>query len=557
MIATLKNLRLYWHTILHLRPIQIYGRIRYRLTNPKVDGSAAPGVRTATDCWIRSAKRNVSMTGPESFLFLGEAGNLEKDGWDNVSRTKLWRYNQHYFDDLNGFEAEVRAEWHSELVGRWIADNPPPAEGIGGTGWEPYPTSLRIVNWIKWVRSGGNLSASALQSLAVQVRWLSKRLEWHILGNHLFVNAKALIFAASFYDGPEAEQWLTVGADILLSKGEIAEQILEDGGQFELSPMYHLLAVEDLLDILNALRSVSGSWTDFGERIANKLILAAELRLPSMLGWMQVMAHPDDKISFFNDSAFGVAPELSEIKRYAEALGFVSNLALGETTHLQSSGYARLETGPAVLLTDFARVGPDYLPGHAHADTLSFELSLYGKRVFVNSGTSVYGVSSERLRQRGTAAHNTVVVKGMDSSEVWSGFRVARRAQVTEIDVAKIEGALTAKATHDGYRRLPDGPYHTRYWVLGAGQLFVKDFLSSSSEAEARYHLHPEAEIFKDGLLILPGGQKARWQSEGGAVRVEQSSWHPEFGVSRPNQCLVVPLKNGYGSLRLTWVDAN
>ena len=81
-----------------------------------------------------------------------------------------------------------------------------------------------------------------------------------------------------------------------------------------------------------------------------------------------------------------------------------------------------------MALLDVAPVGPDYLPGHAHADTLSFELSLFGQRVLVNSGTSQYEAGPERSRQRGTAAHNTVIVDGHDSSEVWAGFRVARRA---------------------------------------------------------------------------------------------------------------------------------
>ena len=53
----------------------------------------------------------------------------------------------------------------------------------------------------------------------------------------------------------------------------------------------------------------------------------------------------------------------------------------------------------AVVLCDIGRIGPDYLPGHAHADTLSFELSLAGERVIVNSGISEYGLSSERIRR--------------------------------------------------------------------------------------------------------------------------------------------------------------
>jgi hypothetical protein len=56
-------------------------------------------------------------------------------------------------------------------------------------------------------------------------------------------------------------------------------------------------------------------------------------------------------------------------------------------THLVDSGYVRLEQGNAVALC-WMWPGLDRitLPGHAHADTLSFELSLFGQRVVVNSG---------------------------------------------------------------------------------------------------------------------------------------------------------------------------
>jgi uncharacterized heparinase superfamily protein len=74
---------------------------------------------------------------------------------------------------------------------------------------------------------------------------------------------------------------------------------------------------------------------------------------------------------------------------------------------LAESGYLRAEAAGAVLILDVAPVGPDYLPGHAHADTLSFELSLFGQRVFCNGGTSRYGPGAgARSRARhGRAQH--------------------------------------------------------------------------------------------------------------------------------------------------------
>ena len=82
------------------------------------------------------------MDGPCNFFFLNEPGDLDVIDWDGPERGKLWRYNQHYFDDLNSHKATERRKWHQELIDKWILDNPPRA----GIGWESYPTSIRIVN---------------------------------------------------------------------------------------------------------------------------------------------------------------------------------------------------------------------------------------------------------------------------------------------------------------------------------------------------------------------------------------------------------------------------
>jgi len=103
--------------------------------------------------------------------------------------------------------------------------------------------------------------------------------------------------------------------------------------------------------------------------------------------------------SFFNDAAFDIAPTLAALTEYAAALGVACDMApLADIEALTGSGYVRLQIGPAVMIADVGEIGPDHLPGHAHADTLSFELSLRGQRVLVNGGTSTYEVGAERLR---------------------------------------------------------------------------------------------------------------------------------------------------------------
>lgn len=471
------------------------------------------------------------MLAENSFIFLNETRMVTtRAAWNDPAIEKLWLYNLHYFDDLNAEGAADRREWHARLIERWIEENPP---GYGN-GWEPYPSSLRIVNWIKYALSGGAPSPGAIASLAVQVRFLSERLEFHLLGNHLLANAKALVFAGAFFEGREAEVWLSKGLAIL--RREIPEQILADGGHFELSPMYHGIILEDLLDIEN-----------IGKTYVLELIVGTET-IDKMRGWLAAMSHPDGGIAFFNDAAFGIAPNLTELSEYAIRLKYPSQKVPADgVLRLPESGYIRLQKGAAVLLVDVASIGPNYLPGHAHADTLSFELSLLGRRVMVNSGTSCYGSGPERQRQRGTAAHNTLIIDRQDSSEVWGGFRVARRAQVRLLEILESTAGARVVASHDGYRRLPTRNLHRRSWLISDGLLEVEDeVVGVFGHAEIRFHLHPEIAVLEANAgqvtLRLPEGKTAEVVIQGGNLLVGQTTWHPCFGVAIPNSCLVAEL---------------
>jgi uncharacterized heparinase superfamily protein len=544
-----KTLLRYWHTLRYLKPVQFYGRVWFKLARPRPRLAAAPPLHPHSTGWVLPARREPSLISSDEFIFLGEPGTLRDIGWDGPLREKLWRYNQHYFDDLNAINALARCTWHQDLLIDWVRNNPPGQ----GNGWEPYPTSLRIVNWIKWALAGNELPATCIESLAVQARWLTQRLEIHLLGNHLFANAKALLFAGLFFEGPEAEGWSRIGLRILTR--EVSEQVLPDGGHFERSTMYHALALEDMLDLQNLLRC-------YEQNLPGHALIHRDswrLKTSQMLTWLNTMCHPDGEISFFNDAALGIAPSCEELGAYADRLGISPQCQRTDSRILPDTGYARLETKNAAALLDMAPVGPDYLPGHAHADTLSFELSVFGQRVLVNSGTSCYGSSQERLRQRGTAAHNTVIVAGMNSSEVWGGFRVAQRARALSPTVNVDTQPFSAECGHDGYLRLPEKAIHYRKWEMDENYFVIEDRVDgTSAHSQARFHFHPAIQLEADaggmqGRAQLPEGDFIYWQVDTGHAQVESTSWHPRFGVSMPNQCLTVDLVQGKCKVKWSW----
>ena len=527
----------YWNTIRYLRWIQIQERFKRKIIRPTVnDGPAAGQLREQFFGWVISAMRNQRVVAEQSFCFLNKTYDVASiDDWNNEQWDKLWLYNLHYFDDLTAVDADQRTDWHRALVQRWIDENPPSV----GNGWEPYPSSLRIVNWIKWALAGNKMEEAWANSLAVQVRFLSQNLETHLLGNHLFANAKALLFAGFFFDGDEADSWYQTGLKWV--EQELPEQVLEDGGNFERSTMYHVIFLEDLLDLVNVHRAYNRTPPQ-----------GLETRIAPMFHWLETMCHPDGEISFFNDAALGVTPPVTEIKNYGvrlRLLSLLSNEKCTGLTDLPDSGYSRVELGDAVALIDRAAVGPDYLPGHAHADTLSFELSLFGQRVVVNSGTSVYGTGEQRQAERGTAAHSTVVIDDENSSEVWGGFRVARRARVFDREQREEGGVIHLSACHDGYSRLTGGPLHCREWLFEEGTLTIHDKVTGrgSHEIKSVLPLHPEVKVLsvdgKRALLDVAGREVVVVVEGKGLLESSNSDYHPEFGMSVENRRLIFNCK--------------
>ena len=519
-----------FRTVRHLRAGQILNRIIRRFKFPPASDDPAPGLRPPKATWKNCRGRSASMLSPTRFRFVGHEAELNTSAdWNHAGQTKLWLYNLHYFDDLRADDTASRSRWHRDLMERWLTDNPPRT----GNGWEPYPTSLRIVNWIAWALAGNDLSVAVLDSLAIQVRVLSATLEFHLLGNHLLANAKALVFAGCFFSGPEAERWLRTGLDLL--HAELGEQILDDGGHFELSPMYHAVILEDVLDLIQLCQLFPAELEAKGQ--------APRMLAGRMLGWLADMTHPDGEIGFFNDAAFGIARTHAELAAYAASLGVTRTSKAEALRMLAASGYVRLQSGPFWVIFDVAEIGPSYLPGHGHADVLSLEVSLDGQRLLTNSGTSSYENDAVRDEERSTAAHATVEIDGHSSSEVWASFRVGRRAHPFDVVVTAADDVLSAAASHDGYRWLPGKPVHRRRIAVSPAALSVTDSITGTGNHSVLggFPLHPSVRSISrqpsGWRLELAGGRVIRVQLKGPSEFViEEGHYAPTFGqrLSRP-----------------------
>ena len=488
-----------------------------------------------------NAERGKLLADKGEFTFVGRTIVMKETvRWLPHEVSHLWQFNLHYWDWLADLKAANRRDEAQKLVEDWLLN----CDQYQPTVWHPYPTSLRLVNALqygKWLLVGANenLVEAYWGSLQRQASYLAANLEWDLGGNHLLKNIKALIFAGLSLSGRQS--LFLEGQKLLLEQLKI--QILPDGSHYERSPMYHMQVLMDLLDIQALIRKSK-------LKVAPQLTEAID-RMGEALAFYR---YPDGGLGLFSDSAVG---DIELLDMVAKKSGAPKKVA-AELIH---GGYVRLDRKKMMVMLDAGRVGPDAIPGHAHAQTLSIEACYAGQRLFVNSGTYAYQ-HSKRHMLRSTAAHSTVEVDEENSAEVWAAFRVGRRPRVVTREVSgRPGGSVKVEAAHDGYRHLH--VQHARSLELNKEGTVLKglDVLSStkgkkSHRIRAFFHVHPDVKCHlkseQEAQLTLPSGEVLVFKTEGGRLYTKDGFYAPQFGESAINTQLIV---QGYwrDGCRLTW----
>lgn len=489
------------------------------------------------------------------FSFLRRTLNLGQPDWNRRYQSHLWNYQLHYFDYAVWCarvwrERGERRFWEAcqELIARWIAQ-----ARIGKSdGWDAYPTSVRLVNWIYayCLLAERDLPQAFRDSWRIsiyqQLNFLRQHLEYQLLANHLLKNAKALVIGGLFFaDDQRGQQWLVEGQRLLWR--ELAEQVLADGGHYERTPMYHAQTLADCLECFALLRTW-GCLTQDEEAIAQ--------RLRMMAAFLDAMSYDDGTLALFNDSANTYETQPAPLLAAVESVcGAASKDARRD---FPQSGYFVWSSadGSEKLIVDAGPPSVAYNAAHAHCDLLSYELRLAGQPFIVDAGVHGYAADPFREYCRATRAHNTVMFDRREQSEMWSTFRLARRAEALG---AAVEGDEQSWRFRGSYR-----PYYDRHLIherliqrQASGAWVITDVALGETgrqtvhQADSFIHLHPEVSarrVPETGLVIecQAGARRILIEPFGGAgaeitvellsgVAQEQGWYFPDFGVACPN----------------------
>ena len=338
----------YWRTLKHLRLSQIMYRALHR-TFGKNDihgwSPASVSLRFQQQLlhmaeWQPELARQVIRVG--GIRFVEPSARSDEDAsWcaREVSRRQIFHAN--YCDFLN---VDLTSLEDTELLCEalritlsWCDQNPTGRE----FAWQPFSLSVRIVNWLKFlVRNNARARAlgngqqidQVLASLRLQVLSLESRLERELLANHLLKNAKALVFAGTLLEAPEADRWRSVGKQVLME--QIAEQILPDGGHIERSPMYHAWVLDDMLDIKQLFELYPPD--------DHQCVVSVSICVARMTRYLGAIIHPDGEIPLLNDSQMDVTRPTRQILADAGALEWIVPQSGTELRILPATGYATI-----------------------------------------------------------------------------------------------------------------------------------------------------------------------------------------------------------------------
>ncbi|MGK0174656.1 MAG: putative heparinase superfamily protein [Ulvibacter sp.] len=516
------RIRLYYATLKHLKWKQVRYQLFYRIRNRFFGRFNRTLLHNEYDPPVQilrlepSLHTSAGFHAPCEFNFLNLNYHFyNKIDWNFADYGKLWTYNLNYFEFL--LQENISQEEGLRLIHDFIDDIDNIKDGL-----EPYPLSLRIIFWLRFLQKYNIGDERINRSLFAQLKILSNNIEYHLLGNHLLENGFALLFGAYYFNNDTYFQ----KAKKIISE-ELEEQILGDGAHFELSPMYHQIILYRLLDSINL---VNNNAALFEKTFSTLLIEKAQL----MLGWLKCMTFNNGRIPLFNDSADNIAPESKTLFGYASRLGISFN-----PVQLNQSGYRRFDTDNWTVIFDVGKIGADYIPGHGHCDIFNFSMHCKNQPFIIDTGTSTYNNNAQRQLERSTKSHNTVQVNELEQSEIWSAFRVGERAVVNLLT----DTDDYVKAVHNGFKNI--GVKHCRTFRSQDNIFYLKDEIEGSFEgkAYAYFHFHKDIQIKLSPNSIVTSLGTLTFGGHS-AIRMEEFQFAQQFNLLTSSKKVVVEFRN-------------
>lgn len=465
----------------------------------------------------------------QHFLWLGEAYLL----------TQEKKYAQEIIDEI---------KW-------WIDDNPL----MYTVNWKcAMDVAFRAVNWLfalNMIADYDGLDDGFVKKVTRSL-WQHGFFIWNNLeksipnsNNHYTSDLVGLLYLGMLFEQTgKGRRWKKKAKREL--RKETLNQVLPSGVHYERSVSYHRMMTEMLSYPVYMLRRMNEAVDD-----------AVLVRLRLMYGYVSNYTKPNGLAPLIADNDNGrFAPFLCRDFRmhgYLNDAKSVENrlVAVGmKPLFCTSDKGTRLYEDAGVCVV---RNSNDYLyinnggysrkPSesqsvlgtHTHNDLLSFELTLDGKDIVVDSGTYLYTSDTERRnRFRSTIKHNTVVVDDEEQNEAVGTFLLKRNVKKGNL-IKNKDGEYKGD-----YTTLSGQMHHERTFTTNDTNLLITDFLTKKGANHiAKNFFHFAENIvprYINERIELTDGAFITFSIKPKNITIEDDELSPSFGVLVPSKTAVV-----------------
>jgi hypothetical protein len=478
------------------------------------------------------------------------------------------------------FGDEAARQWCLDCLSSWIEANPP----FLGVNWvSGIELAIRATNILLTISMLGadtfapDLAGRMRAALNAHAFWIARYpSHYSSANNHLVAEAAALfMLGALMPDLPDADVYRTYGFEKLVSESEA--QFHPDGVGAEQSPTYSAFSLEWYLLALTVGKARGQPFP--GAAIARLGKAGLFLRWITDSAGQQPRIGDDDEgvvvasspgkrdyvsavlsntAAVVDDGA--IAPPASQahfrdlfVKSRSE-----TQAAPSGTRIFDDGGYTvfrrRLQKRDTMLVFDHGPLGHLSIAAHGHADALAVWLHVDGLPVFCDAGTYLYH-SGGALRSyfRGTRAHNTLEIDGVDQSTIAGPFNWSRKAIVHRCAVGGEVGDVGVCAEHNGYERSFGvvhrrgvAPFERGYTIHDRlfGKAVKKDMLATvrflvAADLDLRDVGAGRVEIGHEGNPLI--AMDAHFEGDGEPVvfMMERAAISPEFGKTQSTQSIL------------------
>lgn len=441
-----------------------------------------------------------------------------------------WGLNRHNFWPRMGrayhlLKNEQYAEAFVRQMTHWIENNPVPlwAQQGAGSRWRTIEAGLRMQgswpNAFLYFLSSPSFTDEAIVTMVRSMVEHARYLMTHNTGgNWLTIEMNGLYHVGVLFpEFKEAAQWRRFAGERM--RDALTRQVYPDGAQVELTPEYHITALENFLGI-----------ADIATMNGYELPEGFLSNLERMFSYTVYMLKPDGLLPDFNDSVNANPRNIlwRGHQLFPERQDFLW-VAMGRSVGSppEETSYAFPWAGYLVQRSGWdgnARylafdVGP-FGYGHQHEDKLNFILTAYGKDLVVDAGKHVYDNSRWRAYVRSSYGHNVALVDGKVQNRRMSGDTFVTDAPLPHIwevtpEYEFAQGYYGSEL--EGYGEIPR-------WIATHQRsiLYVKEGVGQDFWVVADTFLPEDAQSHKYETLFHLNADEAR-VDEGNVVRTLQS----------------------------------